>query len=226
VTQFITNFINSNGIYAVLFLMTIESCGIPFPSEVIMPFAGWLAFGGHLTFLTVVIVGAVGNLIGSLIAYVIAAQFGEPVLLSKAGRRLGIRKSHIDMADDWFQRYGLAAVFFGRILPVVRTYISFPAGLARVHLAPFAVLTFLGALPWCAALAGAGYKLGASWNNVSGPISKIAIVLAVVVVVGIVVWFIRGREKATSVGFLAPEEELLSPPGGQWDAEQGNDAPS
>jgi membrane protein DedA with SNARE-associated domain len=196
VTQFITNFINSNGTYAVLFLMTIESCGIPFPSEVIMPFAGWLAFSGHLSFLPIVLVGALGNLIGSLIAYLIASRFGEPVLLSKAGRRLGIRKSHIDMADRWFQRYGLAAVFFGRMLPVVRTYISFPAGLARVKLVPFAALTFLGALPWCAALAGAGYKLGASWDHVSGPISKIAILLAVVVVGLVVWWFMRGRGEA------------------------------
>jgi membrane protein DedA with SNARE-associated domain len=194
-TQFLTNFINSNGIYAVLFLMTIESCGVPFPSEVIMPFAGWLAFAGHFHFLTVVIVGALGNLIGSLIAYAIAARFGEPLLLSQAGRRIGIRKSHIDMADGWFQRYGLAAVFFGRILPVVRTYISFPAGLARVRLVPFAALTFLGALPWCAALAGAGYKLGASWDTVSGPIGKVAILLAVVVVALVVWWFLRGRSQ-------------------------------
>jgi membrane protein DedA with SNARE-associated domain len=196
VTKFITDFINSNGVYAVLFLMTIESCGIPFPSEVIMPFAGWLAFGGHLSFIAAVIAGALGNLIGSLIAYGIAAKFGEPVLLGPFGRRIGIRKSHVEMADRWFQRYGLMAVFFGRIMPVVRTYISFPAGLARVRLAPFAVLTFLGALPWCAALAGAGYKLGANWDHVSGPIEKVAIVLAVLVVGAVIFWFVRGRREA------------------------------
>jgi membrane protein DedA with SNARE-associated domain len=195
-TKFITDFINSNGLYAVLFLMTIESCGIPFPSEVIMPFAGWLAFGGHLGFAAAVVAGAVGNLIGSLIAYGIAARFGEPVLLGPFGRRIGIRKSHVAMADRWFQRYGLAAVLFGRVLPIVRTYISFPAGLARVRVVPFAILTFAGALPWCAALAGAGYKLGDNWEHVTGPVEKAAIVIAVLVVVAVVAWFVRGRGEA------------------------------
>ena len=198
-TSFLTTFVNNNGVWAVLFLMTIESCGIPFPSEVIMPFAGFLVFGGHLSFVAVVLAGATGNLIGSLAAYAIAAQWGEPLLLGP-GRKVGIRASHVEMADRWFTRFGLLAVFFGRMVPVVRTYISFPAGLARVKLVPFAILTFVGAVPWCIALAGGGYALGNSWDKVSGPIEKVAIGIALLVVAGVVAWFIRGRRAVGSTG--------------------------
>src|SRR5438309_1035107 len=123
--------------------MAVESCGIPFPSEVIMPVAGLFAAAGRLNLVAAIIAGTVGNLIGSLIAYGLAARFGRQLLLGP-GRRIGIRPSHLDLADRWFERYGLAAVFFGRVLPVVRTYISFPAGLARVQPVWFAVLTFAG----------------------------------------------------------------------------------
>jgi len=97
------------------------------------------------------------------------------------------------MADRWFQRYGLAAVLVGRVLPAVRTYISFPAGLARVELARFSAFTFIGALPWCAALAIVGYELGKNYDRVSGPIQKVAIVLAALVAIAVVVWYVRGR---------------------------------
>ena len=193
--QLITNWLTSGGVVAVLLLMLIESCGIPFPSEVIMPAAGFLAATGHLNVVAAILAGTVGNLIGSLIAYWLAARFGEPLLLG-AGRRIGIRPSHVELADRWFQRFGLAAVFFGRMLPVVRTYISFPAGLARVQPVWFAVLTFAGALPWCIALALAGYGIGANYDRVSGPITKAAIVIAVLVVLGLIAWYVRGRRAA------------------------------
>jgi membrane protein DedA with SNARE-associated domain len=194
-TSALTNFVQNHGILAVLFLMTVESCGIPFPSEVIMPFAGYLAAAGHVSLVGVIFAGAFGNLIGSLIAYGLAAQFGTPLLLGP-GRWLGISRRHIDLADRWFQRHGLTAVLIGRVVPVIRTYVSFPAGLARVDLLRFSVLTFVGALPWCAALAGAGYGLGSTWENIAGPIQTAAIVIAVIVLAGLVVWIVRGRRRA------------------------------
>lgn len=191
----VTTFVQNHGILAVFVLMLAESCGIPFPSEVTMPLAGYLAQAGHLSLGGAIAAGVVGNLVGSLIAWWLAAQFGEAVLLGP-GRWIGIRRSHVEQADRWFQRHGLLAVFVGRLLPVVRTYISFPAGLARVPVVPFSVLTVAGVLPWCAALAGAGYAVGASYDKISGPINKAAIAIAVVVVIALVGWIVRGRRHA------------------------------
>jgi membrane protein DedA with SNARE-associated domain len=195
VSSAITTFVQNNGILAVLVLMTVESCGIPFPSEVIMPFAGYLASQGHVSLAGAIFAGAAGNLIGSLIAYWLAAQWGTPVLLGP-GRWLGISRRHIELADRWFQKHGLAAVLIGRVVPVVRTYVSFPAGLARVDLLKFSVLTFFGALPWCAALAGAGYAVGANYDKISKPIEIAAVVIAVIVIGLLAAWIVRGRRRA------------------------------
>lgn len=160
-----------------------------------MPTAGLLAATAHIQggLAAAIVVGAFANLVGSLIAYVLAARFGEPLLLGP-GRYAGIRRHHLELADGWFRRWGLPAVFVGRVLPVVRTYISFPAGLARVDLPRFSVLTFAGALPWCAALALAGYVLGENYGRISGVVEKVAIVVALLVVAVVVVWYVRGRE--------------------------------
>jgi len=196
-TSTLSNLVATYGLAAIFLLMVAESCGFPFPSEVIMPTGGLLAATGHLNLVAAIIVGAVANLVGSLIAYGVAARFGEPVLLGP-GRYIGIRRHHLELADGWFQRYGMAAVFLGRVLPVVRTYISFPAGLARIELARFSALTFIGALPWCAALAIVGYELGKNYDRVSGPVEKGAIVVAALVAVVIVVWYVRGRSDSGS----------------------------
>lgn len=196
-TAALSNFIASYGLLAVFVLMVGESCGLPFPSEVIMPTAGLLAAGGHMNLVAAVIAGTAANLVGSLIAYGLAARFGEPLLLGP-GRYVGIRRHHLEMADAWFRRWGLLAVFIGRVLPVIRTYISFPAGLARIDLVRFSGLTFIGALPWCATLALVGYGLGKNYDRISGPIEKVAIVVALAVVAIVVVWYLRGREPSRS----------------------------
>jgi membrane protein DedA with SNARE-associated domain len=196
-TAALSNFIAGYGLLAVFVLMVGESCGLPFPSEVIMPTAGLLAAGGHMNLVAAIIAGAAANLVGSLIAYGLAARFGEPLLLGP-GRYVGIRRHHLELADGWFQRWGLLAVLIGRVLPVVRTYISFPAGLARIELVRFSLLTFVGALPWCAALALVGYALGKNYDRISGPIEKAAIGVAVLVVGVVVVWYWRGREPRRS----------------------------
>ena len=144
-TTAVSNFIASYGLLAVFVLMIGESCGFPFPSEVIMPTSGLLAATGQMNLIAAIIAGALANLVGSLIAYFLAARFGEPLLLGP-GRYIGIRKHHLELADGWFQRWGLFAVLIGRVLPVVRTYISFPAGLARVDLVRFSALTFIGVI--------------------------------------------------------------------------------
>ena len=195
VSNLITNWVTTGGIALVFVLMAAESCGIPFPSEVIMPFAGFLAAQGHLSLPGAIVAGALGNVVGSLIAYTLAARFGRPLLLGP-GRRVGISPAHLDLADHWFERHGLTAVLVGRVLPVIRTYISFPAGLAHVDPARFTLLTFAGALPWCAALAAGGYAVGANWNRISGPIELVAIVIAVVALAGVVAWLVRGRRAA------------------------------
>lgn len=192
-TAAVSNFIASYGLLAVFVLMVGESCGFPFPSEVIMPTSGLLAAAGHMNIVAAIFAGAAANLVGSLIAYGVAARWGEPLLLGP-GRYIGIRRHHLEIADGWFRRWGLLAVFVGRILPVIRTYISFPAGLARIDLAKFSLLTFVGALPWCAALAIVGYALGRNYDRISGPVEKGAIGIALLVAVIVVIWYIRGRE--------------------------------
>jgi len=197
-TAAVSNFIATYGLVAVFALMVFESCGFPFPSEVVMPTGGLLAATGHMPggLVAVIVAGAVANLVGSLIAYGVAARFGEPLLLGP-GRYVGIRRHHLEMADGWFRRWGLPAVLIGRVLPVIRTYISFPAGLARIDLTRFSVLTFAGALPWCAALAIVGYVLGRNYDRISGPLEKAALVIALVVVVAVVVWYVRGRRETS-----------------------------
>ena len=196
-TAALSHFVSAYGLIAVFVLMTLESCGVPLPSEVTMPTAGLLAATGHMNLVAAIFTGAAANLAGSLLAYAVAARFGEPLLLGP-GRYAGIRQHHLEIADGWFGRWGLWAVFFGRLLPVIRTYISFPAGLARVDLLRFSILTFLGALPWCAALTLVGYELGRNYDRVSGPVEKVAIGIALVVAVGIVIWYLRGRREPAS----------------------------
>ena len=194
-TAALSQFVATYGLLAVFVLMVFESCGFPFPSEVIMPTSGVLAATGHLNLVAAIFAGAAANLVGSLIAYALAARFGEPLLLGP-GRWIGIRRHHLEMADGWFQHWGLLAVLIGRVLPVIRTYISFPAGLARIDLARFSILTFVGALPWCAALAVVGYELGRNYDRISGPIEKAAIGVAALVALVVIVWYLRGRSES------------------------------
>ncbi|MFN2581835.1 MAG: DedA family protein [Candidatus Dormibacteria bacterium] len=195
--QLISNWVSGGGVAVVFVLMLVNSCGLPIPSEVIMPVAGVLAATGHLNVVAVIIGGVAGNVIGACVAYALARRFGHPLLLGP-GKHLGLRVHHLEMADRWFARYGLPTVFFGRMLPVVCTYISFPAGLAKVKPVWFVILTFLGAVPWVTGLTLIGYLVGANYDRISGPIGKAAIIIAVLVVLGLVAWFVRGRRTAAA----------------------------
>ncbi|MGD0832891.1 MAG: DedA family protein [Candidatus Dormibacteria bacterium] len=206
----VQHWVETGGIAAIFLLMAAQCVGVPFPSEVIMPFAGYFAATGHLNLVAAIAVGTLGNLVGSWLAYGLAAWLGEPVLLGP-GRYIGIRRHHVELADGWFRRHGASAVFFGRFLPVVRTYISFPAGLARMPLLPFTAYTVLGTLPWCAALGVAGYEVGRNWSRIAGPIGVAGVILAVVLVAAVVAWFVRGRRTDTPSGrAVAPGEKEAS----------------
>lgn len=168
----------------VVFLMAIESACIPFPSEIIMPLAGWFLVkdrGHGLEYLLLAgFFGALGNAIGSLVAYYAGAWGGRP-LLQRYGRWVLITPKELDTADRWFQRYGEIAVFGSRMLPVVRTFISFPAGIARMNVWRFTILSFIGSYPWSLGLAWAGYLLGENWEDLSAYFRPVSIPIGVAV---------------------------------------------
>jgi len=162
----LTKLIENNGYLAVTILMTAESALIPIPSEVTMPFAGFMSGLGTLNFWTVVFLGALGNLIGSLMAYYLGYYKGEEWILffiRKWGRYLLIREEEYYKSKKWFINYGQGITFVSRLLPVVRTFISLPAGIAKMEIIPFSILTFLGSFIWSLFLAWLGLKLGQNW---------------------------------------------------------------
>lgn len=195
----LNSLVTKYGLAAVFLLMTAESCGIPIPSEVVVPLGGVLAAGGRWNVAVLAVVAAAAELVGALIAYGVAARWGEALLLGP-GRYVGIRRHHVELADRWFDRYGLPAVFFGRLLPAVRTYISFPAGLARVPLGRFALLTFAGSLLWDFALAFAGFELGSNFDRVASFLRGGGYLLGIALVVAVAVWWWRGRRSEAPQG--------------------------
>ncbi|MEI6288520.1 MAG: DedA family protein [bacterium] len=178
------------GYGGLLILMALESCGVPFPSEIIMPFAGFLVSLGKMNFIMATIIGALGNLFGSLLAYYIGKAGGRP-LIEKYGKYILISRHDLDMADNWFKKHGQMAVFFGRLLPVVRTYISFPAGIAKMEIKRFSAYTFAGALPWCALFTYLGIKLGENWQTVKDRLHGFDIAIAVIIIAMIIAYIIR-----------------------------------
>jgi membrane protein DedA with SNARE-associated domain len=192
--SWIVEVISATGYLGIVFLMAIESACIPLPSEVIMPFAGYLVFLGKANLLGVATAGAIGCNVGSTIAYYVAAKGGRTAL-ERWGKYVLISHAELERTDRFFARYGGATVFFGRLLPLVRTFIAFPAGLARMPMRQFQIYTFLGSWLWCFALAYVGYLLGARWD--SDPTMRklfhdFDAVIALAVLVGFV-WFVRSR---------------------------------
>ena len=184
--------ISAGGLLAIFLTMAAESAGIPISSEIVVPLGGALASQGKLSFVGVVIAASVGNLLGSLVAYLLVRRYGE-ILILGPGRRVGLTPGHLRLANRFFERWGLAAVFAGRLLPVIRTYISFPAGLSRITVLPFSLATIAGAIPWNLALAYAGFKLGQNYERVAGALGPFTIPLAIIVLLGVVVAYYYGR---------------------------------
>jgi membrane protein DedA with SNARE-associated domain len=191
--RFIVAVISHTGYLGIVLLMAIESACIPLPSEVIMPFSGYLVSVGRFRLSWVALAGALGCNAGSLVAYYVGSWGGRP-LVEKYGRYLLITRHDLEMADRFFARYGDWAVFLARLLPVIRTFIAFPAGVARMNFARFNLYTFLGSLPWCWALAFAGMKLGERWTTLRAYFHRFDTVIGILIVLG-AVWFIHNRWK-------------------------------
>jgi len=201
----------------VVFLMAIESACVPFPSEIIMPLAGWFLVKdrghGFEYLLLAGFFGALGNLIGSLVAYY-AGAWGGRLFLERYGRWVLITPRELDTAERWFGRYGEIAVFASRLVPVVRTFISLPAGIARMNVWRFGVLSFAGSFPWSLALAWAGYLLGEHWERLTDwfrPVS-IPIAIAVLLLAGYFVYRRIKEIRGTEAGEQRAEEMEAGPP--------------
>jgi len=172
------------GYVGIFILMTLESCGVPIPSEIIMPFSGYLVYLGYMNFWMVVLVGSLANLAGSVLAYWIGLRGRS--FLDRYGKYLLIRKHHLEFAERLFERYGSLIVFLGRNMPVVRTYISFPAGISRMNFVKFCVLTFLGSIPWNIFLTYLGIVLGERWSSVVTFFEKLDVIIILTGIVTVI----------------------------------------
>jgi membrane protein DedA with SNARE-associated domain len=232
-TDFIQNLYVATGLIGIVLAMAIESCCIPLPSEIIMPLAGSMlavssgAGAKHLlgispnsplwlNLILIALAGSLGSLAGSLLAYGIGYAGGRPLML-KYGKYVLISQHDADKADTFFQRWGAATAFFSRMLPVVRTYISLPAGITKMSPIKFSIYTFLGSLPWCLLLAYFGYQLGTHYEQISGPLHYLdgLIVVLVVVLVVLYVWrHIRNDRRARAEHAAA--ESTQQAPNNSW----------
>jgi len=182
ITNFAIYLIENLGYWGVFIGMTLESACIPIPSEVIMTLAGFVVYEGKMSLIGITAVGVMGNLTGSLIAYFVGLKGGRP-FLEKYGKYVFISHNRLEMAHNWFDRYGDEAVLISRVLPIIRTFISLPAGIAEMDLKKFILYTALGSIPWCFALGYIGVMLGPNWNI----IEKYFRYMDILVVIGIIV---------------------------------------
>lgn len=199
-SRFVIATISQFGYTGILVTMAIESACIPLPSEIIMPFSGYLVSTGQFSMLGVTLAGAVGNVVGSVVAYYVGMWGGRP-FVERYGPYLLISHRDLDAADRWFEKYGEAAVFISRMLPVVRTFISLPAGIARMHFPRFVLFTFIGALPWCYLLAYIGLKMGERWEELREYFHQfdVAIGVLLVLVLGYFLWSHWPRRRSADV---------------------------
>ena len=195
ISQTFLSFIDQFGYFAVIILMAMENACIPIPSELILGFAGYLIFAERMTFTGAIIAGMVGGMLGSIFAYLIGHSKGR-AFVDKYGKYFFIKKSHVDLAQKWFDKYGIKAVFFSRMLPVVRTFISLPAGFAHVNLKQFLFYTFLGSLPWTALILFAGMKLGENWKYLLELGHEFSVAFIVIFIVIIAIWYIRRNKRS------------------------------
>jgi len=192
--EFAVNVIDAMGLPGIFLLMVAESACIPIPSEATFLFAGFGVARGDFSLFAVVATGTAANVVGSWIAYAIG-YYGRIDILEKHGRKLHIKPSHLRWADDWFARYGSATVFFSRMLPIVRTFISLPAGVARMPFLRFTVLTTLGCIPWVFMIAFIGKEAGANWEDWKEHLHYIDYAVIAAIILGVVWLFLRYRRR-------------------------------
>lgn len=195
--SWIIHFISTLGYFGVFILMTLESACIPIPSEVTMPFSGSLIAAGRFDFWILVIVGTLGNLAGSLLAYWLGAWGQEAVVrkvIVKYGKYVLVSEHEYDRSERWFRNHGELMVFASRVLPVIRTFISLPAGVAKMNLTKFIIYTTVGSFIWTFILTKIGVTLGANWQSLEGYFRKFDVII-VVICAAIVVWYIWHKLK-------------------------------
>jgi membrane protein DedA with SNARE-associated domain len=199
--HFATNVVNDLGLAGIFLLMLAESACIPIPSEATMLFAGFSVALGHHSLLEITIAGVLGNLVGSWIAYAVG-YYGRMELVERHGRKLHIKPESIAWADRWFSRYGEATVFFTRLLPIIRTFISLPAGVARMPIWRFTVFTLLGCIPWVLLLGFIGQQVGHNWTQWKNAIGYFdyVVVAGVVIAIAYAVYRRRARRHAAPLG--------------------------
>ncbi len=192
--QFVINTISTLGYLGVALAMAIESAAVPLPSEIILPFTGYMVFTGRFNLWEATMAATVGNLVGALVAYYIGAWGGRP-FLKRYGRYVLINERELAWTENLFARHGEITVFIGRILPVVRTFISLPAGIARMNPAKMSLYTFLGALPWCLLLIIVGEKLGENWNTLKPLFHRFDLIIGGLVLLVLIYWLWKRRRR-------------------------------
>jgi membrane protein DedA with SNARE-associated domain len=190
--NFATDLVDKIGLAGVFVLMTLESACIPIPSEATMLFAGFNVARGEYSLIAATLVGTTANLVGSWIAYGVG-YFGRIELVERHGRKLHISPKHLATADRWFAEHGEATVFWTRMMPIIRTFISLPAGVARMNFLRFSVFTFLGALPWVFALTFVGKQAGANWEDWKDRLHYLHYAFAALIVAAVVYYVVRWR---------------------------------
>ena len=195
--QMVIDLIDVWGYPAILIGMALESANIPIPSELIFGFAGYLVFLGRMDLNLAVIAGVVGGLLGSIISYLVG-YYGGPTFVSRYGRYVFLSENNVAMAQKWFDRYGLITVLVARLLPVVRTFISLPAGFAKVNFGKFVVYTILGSVPWTIALIYMGMLLGENWSKMRAVGHEASLVVAGGLCIVAIYYIIRRRRSTTS----------------------------
>jgi membrane protein DedA with SNARE-associated domain len=189
--------VDAMGLPGVFVLMLLESACIPIPSEATMLFSGFNVSRGEYSLFAATMVGSVANLVGSWLAYWVG-RAGRVDILEKHGKKLHIKKSHLEWADRWFEKHGDATVFFTRMLPIIRTFISLPAGVARMPFWRFSVFTLLGCIPWVLMLTFIGQKAGDNWEQWKDSLHYVDYVVAAAIVAGAIWLFLRGRRNRAS----------------------------
>jgi len=185
--EFVISVINKTGEFGVFILSTLESANIPIPSEVIMPFGGFAASTGTLSIWLVILAGALGNLTGSLISYWVGFKGGR-IFIERYGKYFFVSTSDLEKGDKYFKKYGTKIAFWSRLLPIVRTFISLPAGINKAPLASFSTFTFIGSLLWSALLASLGFWLGENWTVIRPYFEQFTYAIAGLIILGLVIY--------------------------------------
>jgi len=196
--EFIVSTISGSGYIGIFLLMVAESALIPIPSEVVMPFSGYLVSSGKFNAAYVIIAGSIGNLIGSLIAYYIGFRLGREFIL-RYGKYILLRKNHLELTESYFKKYGDRSTLISRMLPAVRTYISLPAGVAKMNLKKFSTYTLIGSIIWNSALTFIGMQLGQQWKNILHYSNYFDGIVVIGVIVAIVLFFKSRKNKSPDI---------------------------